>query len=68
MNPMDMQIADGGWKDRMPAKFPMVLGADLGGAMEEAGPGASRFAPGHEPGSSCRRRLPGSALTKSPRC
>jgi NADPH2:quinone reductase len=48
MNPMDVQIADGGWKDRMPATFPMVLGADLAGAVEEAGPGASRFAPGDE--------------------
>ena len=46
MNPMDMQIADGGWKDRMPAMFPMVLGADLAGAVEEVGPGAIRFAPG----------------------
>jgi NADPH:quinone reductase len=46
MNPMDMQIADGGWKDRMPAMFPMVLGADLAGAVEEAGPGTIRFAPG----------------------
>jgi NADPH:quinone reductase len=46
MNPMDMQIADGGWKDRMPATFPMVLGADLAGIVEGGGPGAIRFAPG----------------------
>ena len=31
MNPMDAQVATGGWKDRMPATFPMVLGADLAG-------------------------------------
>ena len=31
MNPMDMQIAKGGWQDRVPATFPMVLGADLAG-------------------------------------
>jgi hypothetical protein len=46
MNPMDMEIADGGWKDRMPATFPMVLGADLAGIVEGGGPGAIRFALG----------------------
>jgi NADPH:quinone reductase-like Zn-dependent oxidoreductase len=48
VNPMDMQIANGGWKDRMPARFPMVLGADLAGAVREDGPGADRFAPADE--------------------
>jgi NADPH:quinone reductase-like Zn-dependent oxidoreductase len=46
MNPMDVQIANGGWKDRMSATFPMVLGADLAGAVDLVGPGAIRFAPG----------------------
>jgi NADPH:quinone reductase len=46
MNPMDMQIAGGGWQDLMPAQFPMVLGADLAGTVAEGGPGAARFAPG----------------------
>jgi NADPH:quinone reductase-like Zn-dependent oxidoreductase len=48
MNPMDMQIANGGWQGRMPATFPMVLGADLAGTIREDGPGAARFAPGDE--------------------
>ena len=48
MNPMDVQIASGGWRDRMPARFPMVLGADLAGAVHDDGPGAGRFAPGDE--------------------
>jgi NADPH:quinone reductase len=46
INPMDMEIANGGWKDRMPATFPMVLGADLAGIVEEDGPGAAGFEPG----------------------
>lgn len=48
MNPMDMQFANGGWQDQMPAQFPMVLGADLAGTVREDGPGAARFAPGDE--------------------
>jgi NADPH:quinone reductase-like Zn-dependent oxidoreductase len=48
MNPMDMQIANSGWQDQMPAHFPMVLGADLAGTVREDGPGAARFAPGDE--------------------
>jgi NADPH:quinone reductase-like Zn-dependent oxidoreductase len=48
MNPMDMQIANGGWQGQMPAQFPMVLGADLAGTVAEDGPGAARFAPGDE--------------------
>jgi NADPH:quinone reductase-like Zn-dependent oxidoreductase len=48
MNPMDMQIANGGWQNQMPGTFPMVLGADLAGTVQEDGPGAARFAPGDE--------------------
>jgi NADPH:quinone reductase len=48
MNPMDVQIASGEWRDRMPARFPMVLGADLAGTVQDDGPGAARFAPGAE--------------------
>ena len=46
LNPMDMQIANGGWKDRIPATFPMVLGADLAGIVEEDGPGVAGLEPG----------------------
>jgi Alcohol dehydrogenase GroES-like domain len=46
MNPMDAQIANGGWQDRVPRTFPMVLGADLAGTVREDGPGVARFAPG----------------------
>ena len=46
LNPMDMEIANGGWKDRTPATFPMVLGADLAGLVEEDGPGVAGLEPG----------------------
>jgi NADPH:quinone reductase len=48
MNPMDANIAKGGWQAVMPATFPMVLGADLAGTVREDGLGATRFAPGDE--------------------
>jgi NADPH:quinone reductase-like Zn-dependent oxidoreductase len=47
MNPMDRDIAAGGWQSVMPATFPMVLGADFAGKVEKAaGEGSSRFAVG----------------------
>jgi NADPH:quinone reductase len=46
MNPMDRDIAAGGWQSVMPATFPMVLGADVAGRIENAGEGSSRFAVG----------------------
>ena len=42
MNPMDLWLASGAWKP-MPATFPMVLGADVAGVVEELGEGTSRY-------------------------
>jgi NADPH:quinone reductase-like Zn-dependent oxidoreductase len=47
MNPMDGTLASGAWKP-MPAKFPMVLGADGAGVVEKVGEGTSRFTVGDE--------------------
>jgi NADPH:quinone reductase-like Zn-dependent oxidoreductase len=46
MNPMDRDIAAGGWQSVMPATFPMILGADVAGTVENTGDGSSRFAVG----------------------
>jgi NADPH:quinone reductase-like Zn-dependent oxidoreductase len=48
MNPMDGAIAAGGWKSIMPARFPMILGADAAGTVEQTGEGADRFSVGDE--------------------
>jgi NADPH2:quinone reductase len=48
MNPMDRTIANGGWKEAMPASFPLILGADLAGVIEAVGEGAGKFLPGDE--------------------
>ena len=47
MNPMDSVLASGAWKP-MPATFPMVLGADGAGVVEQLGDGASRFSVGDD--------------------
>ena len=46
MNPMDRVIGDGGWKARMPGTFPLVLGADMAGVVEEVGAGTTRYSSG----------------------
>jgi NADPH:quinone reductase-like Zn-dependent oxidoreductase len=48
INPMDRSTADGEWKARMPAIFPLILGFDLAGVVEAAGEGAVKFAVGEE--------------------
>jgi NADPH2:quinone reductase len=47
MNPMDRKLAEGAWKPA-PATFPMVLGADAAGVVEQVGEGATRFSRGDE--------------------
>lgn len=47
MNPMDRTLASGAWRP-MPAAFPMVLGADCAGVVEQLGEGASRFSVGDD--------------------
>jgi NADPH:quinone reductase-like Zn-dependent oxidoreductase len=47
MNPMDLWLASGAWKP-MPATFPMVLGADGAGVVEELGEGTSKYSVGDE--------------------
>ena len=47
MNPMDRALASGAWKP-MSATFPMVLGVDGAGVVEQLGPGASRFSVGDD--------------------
>jgi NADPH:quinone reductase len=47
MNPMDRTLASGDWRP-MPATFPMVLGADCAGVIEQLGQGATRFSVGDD--------------------
>src|SRR6516225_9871610 len=55
MNPMDRSLASGAWRPR-PARFPMVLGADVAGVVEALGQGATRFSRGDEVFGNCLSR------------
>jgi len=45
VNPIDWKVREGHMKDFWPHKFPLILGWDLSGVVEELGPGpaAGRF-------------------------
>src|ERR1700693_5298384 len=48
VNPIDWKVREGHMKDFWPHKFPLILGWDLSGVVEEVGAGVSRFKIGDE--------------------
>jgi NADPH:quinone reductase-like Zn-dependent oxidoreductase len=48
VNPVDWKIRAGYLKDHFPRTFPIILGLDLSGIVEDTGPGVSRFRKGDE--------------------
>jgi NADPH:quinone reductase-like Zn-dependent oxidoreductase len=48
VNPIDWKVREGHMKDLWPHKFPLILGWDLSGVVEELGRGVSRFKIGDE--------------------
>lgn len=55
VNPVDWKIREGLLKTRLPHEFPIILGWDVSGVVEEAGAHATRFSPGDEVYAYCRR-------------
>jgi len=48
VNPVDVAVRQGHFKDRMKYKMPFIPGWDVSGVIEAAGPGASRLKAGDE--------------------
>jgi NADPH:quinone reductase-like Zn-dependent oxidoreductase len=48
VNPMDWKARDGTYQQWWPAEFPVVLGFDGAGVVEQAGAGVSAFRPGDD--------------------
>jgi NADPH:quinone reductase-like Zn-dependent oxidoreductase len=46
MNPMDQAIAGGGFREVIPATFPLILGVDVAGAVEAVGAGSGPYSVG----------------------
>ncbi len=55
VNPVDWKIRAGYLKEFYPYKFPLILGWDLAGSVEQVGYSARRFRPGDDVYAYCRR-------------
>jgi NADPH:quinone reductase-like Zn-dependent oxidoreductase len=59
VNPVDWKTREGRQEARFPHVFPVVLGWDAAGVVEEVGPAAVGFAPGDEVFAYCRKHFIG---------
>jgi NADPH:quinone reductase and related Zn-dependent oxidoreductases len=55
VNPVDVKIRDGLFKDRMPYEFPIVLGWDAAGVVEAVGAQHNQYKKGDELFAYCRK-------------
>lgn len=54
-NPVDYKLREGLRKDKMPHQFPIILGWDVAGVVEELGPGCRKLKVGDEVFAYCRK-------------
>ncbi len=57
VNPVDWKIREGYIKDLFPYEFPIILGWDAAGIVEQAGPEVTRFKEGDEIFAYCRKPM-----------
>ena len=46
INPLDLKVRSGAFKEYFPVSFPAILGWDVSGTVEKAGPGVKNFTKG----------------------
>jgi NADPH:quinone reductase-like Zn-dependent oxidoreductase len=59
VNPVDWKLREGRLEPRFPHFFPVVIGWDAAGVVEEVGPGVVEVAPGDEVFAYCRKHFIG---------
>jgi len=59
LNPVDWKTREGRQEQRFPHVFPLVLGWDAAGVVEEVGPAVTRVQPGDEVWAYCRKHFVG---------
>jgi NADPH2:quinone reductase len=59
VNPVDWKLREGRLEPRYPHHFPVVIGWDAAGVVEEVGPGVVEVAPGDEVFAYCRKHFVG---------
>lgn len=57
VNPVDWKIREGYIKDLFPYEFPIILGWEAAGTVEEVGEGVKRFSEGDEVFAYCRKSV-----------
>jgi NADPH2:quinone reductase len=55
VNPVDTKIREGKLAGLFPSGFPLILGWDAAGTVEDVGPAVTMFRPGDEVFAYCRR-------------
>ncbi len=55
VNPVDWKIREGRLRDRLPHEFPVILGWDAAGVVDEVGAGVTKLKPGDEVFAYCRK-------------
>ena len=55
VNPVDTKIRGATWRGAFPCHFPLILGWDAAGVVEQVGPAVTSFTPGDEVYGYCRR-------------